>query len=209
MKIVIASNNPHKVKEISRYLKELPIQFLSLSDFPEIPPPVEDGRTFQENALKKARYVFQSTGISALGDDSGLEVDALNGEPGVLSARYARKPTDDQANNMKLLEKLKDIPPEGRTARFQCVLALVVPSTAEGDKAGKAFVFNGSCAGKIIFQPRGGRGFGYDPLFVPDGSDKTFGELDMSEKLKISHRGKALELLKSHLVSQILHLANH
>jgi XTP/dITP diphosphohydrolase len=201
MKIVIASNNPHKVKEISTHLSNLGMEFLSLLDFPDVPPPKEDGKTFEENAVKKARFAFEHTGLSALGDDSGLEVDVLNGEPGVLSARYAGEPTDDEANNSKLLEKLKGVPPERRIARFQCVLALVGPDSPllRRGAGGEVLVFHGTCPGKIIFHPRGTNGFGYDPLFVPGGYDKTFGELEMTEKLKISHRAKALDKLKDYI----------
>lgn len=210
MRIVIASNNRHKINEIKTYLHDLPIEFLSLLDFPHIPPPREDGITFEENAIKKARYVFKQTGIAALGDDSGLEVDALNSEPGVFSARYAGEPTDDEANNRKLIEKLKAVPLEKRTARFQCVLA-ICESRRSRDvaipkiKARNANIrtFPGTCPGKIIFEPRGAKGFGYDPLFVPNGFDKTFAELDMEEKLKISHRARALNQLREYLINRL------
>jgi XTP/dITP diphosphohydrolase len=191
-KIVIASNNPHKVNEIKYFLKDLPIEIVSQNDFPNVLPAVEDGRNFTDNALKKAKHLYEQTGFSSLGDDSGLTVDVLNGEPGVISARYAGEYATDEENNNKLLFKLKDIPPEKRTASFKCILALI---SAENEVK----TFAGECPGRIIFEPRGTKGFGYDPLFVPDGFSKTFAELDMTEKIKISHRGKALRELKEYL----------
>jgi XTP/dITP diphosphohydrolase len=150
-----------------------------------MPETVEDGETFQENAIKKAREAAQFTGILALADDSGLEVDCLDGLPGVHSARFAGEPKDDAANNAKLLTLMQDIPWEQRTARFRCVVALCTPQ-------GKVFTSDGSCEGYILEYLKGKGGFGYDPLFYVPDLNQTFAEIDIEIKNKISHRGKAL-----------------
>lgn len=183
MRLVLATNNKGKVKEFKELLGD--VEILSLSDFPDIPDIVEDGNTFEENAIIKAKTVAQATGLMALADDSGLEVDILNGQPGIYSARFAGAGKDDQKNNEKLLALLKDVPTEKRTARFRCVIAIVTP-------LGETYTADGKCEGLIGKEPVGHKGFGYDPLFIVPSYNKTFAELDLAEKNKISHRGKAL-----------------
>lgn len=156
----------------------------TLLDLPEIPDVEEDGATFQENAQKKAVEISLKTEAMVLADDSGLEVDILDGKPGVYSARYAGEPKDDRRNLEKLLDELKDI--EKRGAQFRCVLALA-------QKGEVLFTVEGICRGKIAFQAEGTNGFGYDPIFIPDGYDQTFGELSPDIKHSLSHRGKALQ----------------
>lgn len=192
MKMVLATRNKHKVEEIKEIIKlyldtELysKLEVLSASDFSGISDIEEDGNTFEENALKKAREVYRYTRLPAIADDSGIEVDFLNGEPGVLSARYAGKGATDEQNNAKLLKLLEDVPIEKRTARFKCVIAYV---DGEVEKT-----FDGMVKGKVIFQPKGKGGFGYDPLFVPDGFDLTYAEMPKDLKNRISHRSKAVE----------------
>lgn len=184
-KIVIATSNEHKLAEICQILNGVPAELLSLKDFPEIPPIEETGDTFEENAFVKARTVFNETGLLALGDDSGLEVEALGGAPGIYSARYAGGERDYAANNLKLLEELKNISPDKRIARFRCVVAIVGKDTER--------VIEGIVRGKIIGQLRGNTGFGYDPLFVPGGYNQTFAEMGELLKNKISHRAKAFQ----------------
>ncbi|WP_031513059.1 XTP/dITP diphosphatase [Desulfofalx alkaliphila] len=186
MKMVLASGNQGKLTELKTMLAHLNIEVLSLADYPEMPETVEDGHSFESNAQKKAREAAEYTGLLALADDSGLEVDFLNGQPGVHSARFAGEPKDDAANNEKLLQLLKGLPWEKRTARFRCVIAICTP-------AGEMYTADGSCAGFILEQSRGDGGFGYDPLFYVPQYDKTFAELTMEEKNKISHRGIALK----------------
>lgn len=183
MKLVIATTNKGKVAEISAVLKDSGIELLSLVDFPDIPDIDEDGSTFRENALKKARMTALSTGLAALADDSGLEVDALDGRPGVASARFA--PTAEERNE-KLLDLMKDVPDERRSARFVCALVLV---TADGH----VWTTERHCEGKITRHPAGNGGFGYDPVFFYEPLGKTFAALSRAGKNLISHRGLALE----------------
>jgi XTP/dITP diphosphohydrolase len=183
--ILLATNNQGKVRELVKLLGDLPFNVLSLQDFPEIGEIEEDGETFADNALIKARTAAGISRLLTLADDSGLEVDALQGRPGVHSARFAGEPKDDNANNAKLLELLRDVPSEQRTARFKSVIAVVAPS-------GEEFLTEGACEGVIGFAPKGTEGFGYDPLFFVTEFDKTFSELTLEEKNSISHRGKAL-----------------
>jgi XTP/dITP diphosphohydrolase len=190
--IVIASANEGKIKEIKNFLHGLDIELLTLSDFPDMPAIVEDGKTFEENALKKAKIVFEHSKLTTIADDSGLEVKYIGGEPGVSSARFAGDKATDQQNNEKLLGLLKNVPMDERKARFKCVLILY-------NSLYNNLVFEGKCDGYIIDEPKGDLGFGYDPLFVPEGFNKTFGELDLVTKNKISHRGKALNSLRSYL----------
>lgn len=183
MKLVIATRNRHKLEEI-REIFHIPwLEVVSAFDFPDVPDVVEDGETFEANAIKKAVTLAKATGLWALADDSGLEVDALNGAPGVYSARYAGEPVDYKANNRKLLQELRDAP--NRSARFRCVIALSNP-------AGETRVVDGRCEGTIGFEERGDKGFGYDPLFIPEGHTVTFAEMDAAAKHAISHRGRAL-----------------
>ncbi|MBN2036416.1 MAG: RdgB/HAM1 family non-canonical purine NTP pyrophosphatase [Chitinispirillaceae bacterium] len=192
-RIIVASGNSGKLREIAEILRDLPYELSSLRDhFTPLPAIPETGTTFLENALQKATWVFERTGIWALADDSGLEVDALDGAPGVHSARYAGPGADAAANNRKLLTQLERVPLSGRTARFTCVVVLVSSSNAY-------YHATGVCEGRIIEAPRGVQGFGYDPLFVPDGYDRTFAELPADEKHHISHRGKALAQLRRFL----------
>jgi XTP/dITP diphosphohydrolase len=211
--IVIATHNAHKVGEIHAILGG-GFQLLSLNDFPDAPKVVEDADTFVGNATKKALELARwlavahpptprATPLFVLADDSGLEVDALNGAPGVHSARFAAPDsaksgnTPDADNNARLLRLLKDVPAEKRTARFHCVIALteVTPRSAFRTP----HLFDGACEGRIGFEPCGKRGFGYDPLFTPVGFKQTFAALGEKVKNKLSHRAKALEKAKAFL----------
>ncbi|HMA64297.1 MAG: RdgB/HAM1 family non-canonical purine NTP pyrophosphatase [Fibrobacterota bacterium] len=188
-KIVVASGNKGKLAEIREILKDLPVELLPMSDlWNPVPDIDENGKSFFDNALIKAEYVFKRSGLWALADDSGLEVDSLSGEPGVYSARYAGKQGDNEANNALLLRKLNGVPPHLRTARFRCVMVLKtgISSTITSE---------GTCEGTIGFELKGKKGFGYDPLFVPTDETMTFAELSSEKKNQISHRGKALALL--------------
>lgn len=184
-KLVLATKNRGKVAEFAAFLAPLGIHVVALSDYQGAPDVCEDGATFEENAIKKARAAAAFTREIALADDSGLEVDFLGGQPGVLSARFAGCPGDDAANNAKLLKLLEGVPWEKRTARFRCVIAIATP-------AGEVYTAEGTCEGYIGFDPRGEGGFGYDPLFYVPAEGKTFAELDMATKNRISHRGHAL-----------------
>lgn len=193
-KLVIASRNEKKKRELLQIIGDLDLEVATLNDFPEAPEVEEDGLTFHENAVKKAREIAQFTGCMSLADDSGLDVDALGGLPGVHSARFAGEPSDDERNNQKLLKMLEGVPAQERTARFRCVIAIAFPD-------GRVETTEGTCEGRVGFAPKGSAGFGYDPLFIPDGFDMTFAELSPEVKNSISHRGKALqkalEMLKS------------
>jgi len=191
-KIVIASKNEGKIKEIKNFLHGLDIEILTLNDFPDVPEISEDGRTFEENAMKKAKTVFEHSKLTTLADDSGLEVRYIGDEPGVHSARFSGDNANDRQNNEKLLDLLKDVQMDDRRARFKCVLVLY-------NSLYNNIVFEGICEGYVIDEPKGELGFGYDPLFVPDGFTKTFGELDLVTKNKISHRGKALNSLRGYV----------
>ncbi len=182
-KLVIASRNDHKILEMEQLLSPLGIEVLSTKDFPNLEEVVEDRPTLKGNALKKARYVAAQTNLPALSDDTGLEVEDLNGEPGVYSARYAGPSASYEDNVIKLLDELSG--KENRKARFRTIVALV-----DGDEE---FTFEGICNGKIIEEQRGREGFGYDPIFMPVDYEHTFAELDSSKKNLISHRGKAVE----------------
>ncbi|MFH1096383.1 MAG: XTP/dITP diphosphatase [Candidatus Desantisbacteria bacterium] len=186
MKLVIASRNKGKIEEIKKYLSDTPIEVVSLSEYPAIPEVIEDGHSFEENAAKKAIFVAEYTQEIALSDDSGLEVDCLHGEPGVLSARFGGDNLDDNGRNQLLLERMKNIPLADRTAHFTCAIAIVDPE-------GWIKIVKGQCQGSIDFVQRGEQGFGYDPVFIPTGYTATFAELGIEEKNKFSHRAKALE----------------
>lgn len=195
-RLVLSSRNNYKLTELKGLLSDLEIQIASLKDFPEMPPVVEDGKTFKENAAKKALAAAQFTKLLALADDSGLEVDALHGQPGVLSARFSGEGATDEANNARLLELLRDVPEGKRAARFRCAIAIATPE-------GQIEYAEGSCEGAIAFAPRGTNGFGYDPLFMPDGfGGRTFAELQPGEKNAISHRGRALAATRQLLVAR-------
>jgi len=184
MRLVLATRNAGKVRELVSLLGPLGVEVASLADYPGLPDIPEEGETFEDNAVFKAREVARLTGEIALADDSGLEVDALGGKPGVHSARFAGEPKDDAANNAKLLRLLEGVSPEKRTARFRCVVALATPG-------GKVYTAEGVSEGVIIDRPRGENGFGYDPLFYVPDLGRTFAELDMETKNGISHRGRA------------------
>ena len=185
MKLALATRNRGKVREMAAILAPLKIEVLYLDNYPDFPEVEEDGMTFLENAVKKALVTARATGEIALADDSGLEVDCLDGPPGVHSARFAGEPKDDCANNEKLLALMVDVPPERRTARFRCAIAVATPG-------GEVHTAEGTCEGVIIGEARGSGGFGYDSLFYLPGYGKTFAELDPAIKNKISHRGRAL-----------------
>ena len=190
--LVIASKNVHKVREIKEILAGLPLVVAGISEVADLPEIAEDGDTFEANAVKKALAAAKATGCMALADDSGLMVDYLGGEPGVLSARYAGSPRSDERNNAKLLAEMAGVPWEERDAHFHCVIAVAAPD-------GEVTTYRGVCSGKIGFEPRGANGFGYDPLFVVPELSQTFAELDPSVKNRISHRAKALAQLKEGL----------
>jgi XTP/dITP diphosphohydrolase len=192
-RLVVATGNAHKLEEIRAILSErhhLDVELVSMRDL-GVPEPVEDGTTFEANALIKARACVEATGLAALADDSGLEVDALDGAPGVNSARYAGEPSDDAANNAKLIAALADLPAERRTARFVCAAALVTPEGLEQVRLG-------TMTGHLVATPQGEHGFGYDPYFVSDaaGDQRTNAQLTPAEKQAISHRGAAFRALR-------------
>lgn len=192
MKVVLASRNPKKVTELQRILEPLApeIVVLGLADVAEYEEPLETEPTFEGNALIKARACVAATGLPSLADDSGLCVDALNGMPGVLSARWSGQ--DDAANNALLLSQLRDVPDHRRGAQFRCAVALCRPD-------GRELVEFGVMPGRILHAEHGDGGFGYDPLFAADGYDVSTAELTSQEKDAISHRGKALRLIATHL----------
>ncbi|OGQ26253.1 MAG: non-canonical purine NTP pyrophosphatase, RdgB/HAM1 family [Deltaproteobacteria bacterium RIFCSPHIGHO2_02_FULL_50_15] len=189
MELVIASNNSGKIKEISTALRSFPLAVRQLSEFPRLPPIVEDQKTFEGNALKKARSISQFIGKLTLADDSGLIVPHLKGQPGIYSARYAGPQATDEENNQKLLQELQEVTGEARQAIFTCYLALVHPS-------GQERVIKGECEGMIATELQGRYGFGYDPLFFIPSLQKTMAQLSLAEKMQWSHRGQALSQLK-------------
>lgn len=195
-RIVIASRNKGKIAEFKELLRDLPAEILTLTDFPSIPEIQETGSSFRENALLKARAVTAATGLIALADDSGLEVDYLGGAPGVYSSRYAGRAQDDGANNRKLLAALGGVPLHKRTARFRCVIAIITPKGGE-------YLSEGICEGRIALAPRGEGGFGYDPLFLVPSLGKTFAELGPEVKNRISHRAQAMRNARD-LLARIL-----
>jgi XTP/dITP diphosphohydrolase len=196
MKIVFASSNEGKVKEINKMLEGMEIELVSLSNYSHVPEIVEDGKSFLENALKKAKIISEFTGEIVLADDSGLQVEVLGGEPGIYSARYAGEKATDAENNTKLLDKLKNIPQEKRTAFFSCVLVLYRID-------GSYDYFEGKWNGQIIDERRGNNGFGYDPIFLVPELKMTAAELPAEIKNKISHRGQAFARLKKSLEGKI------
>jgi XTP/dITP diphosphohydrolase len=199
LNIVLASSNPAKLAELRALLSDLPIELVAIGDVLRVPfSVVEDGTTFEDNAMLKARAASDATGMLALADDSGLEVEVLGGRPGVRSARFAHERATDAENNAALLRELTDIEEEQRLARFRCVLSLASPWEAE------VLTAEGRCEGRIASTPRGSGGFGYDPLFVVSGFDgRTMAELSEDEKNSISHRARAVGALRAPLVSAI------
>jgi XTP/dITP diphosphohydrolase len=190
--LLVASGNKGKLREFAELLKGVVDTILSPADFPGLPEVEEDGATFAENALKKARSAALFTGLPVLADDSGLSVDILDGRPGVYSARFAGPGATDADNNALLLRELSGIPAERRQAAFHCVIALCRPD-------GSCLTFDGSLPGVILEAPRGSGGFGYDPLFLVPEFGQTFSELPLEIKNSISHRGRAMQLLKAAL----------
>lgn len=189
-KLIVATKNKGKMKEIEEILAGLPYEVVSMEDAGISQDIDEYGSTFEENALIKAKEIAEITGEMVMADDSGLEVDFLNGAPGIYSARYAGEGASDSDRNHKLLNALKDVPFEKRTARFVCAIAVVFPE-------GESFTVRGTCEGYIGFEPRGNHGFGYDPLFFIQEYHKTVAEMSSEQKNQISHRGSALrQMLK-------------
>ncbi len=191
--LLIGSNNRKKAAELAALLEGMPYAVKVLGDFPPVEEPAEDADTFEGNAMKKARYYAAKHGVACVADDSGLVVDALDGAPGVHSARYAGAHGDDEANIEKLLDALAETPWHERTARFVCCAAYVEP----GSDA--VHIETGTVEGHISVEPFGDNGFGYDPVFVPENHDCTFAEMDPEDKHAISHRGRAFEKLRNYL----------
>ncbi len=187
MSLLISSRNDHKIREIRSILGRPGLVILSAMDFPDLPDVEEDGDTFAANALKKARELAKATGVWTIADDSGLEVDALDGRPGIYSARYAGVHGRDADNNAKLLRDMDAVTDRG--CQFHSAVALVAPD-------GREWLAEGICRGTLLREGRGNGGFGYDPLFVPDGFSQTFAELGPEQKNRISHRAKALAKAK-------------
>ncbi len=195
MEIVVATRNQKKIEEIGRILDASDVTLLGLEDFPACPEVQETGSTFEENAVLKAKAVSGHTGRPALADDSGLEVYALGGAPGIYSARFAGEGAADSGNAEKLLREMQSVPDAQRGARFVCVMALAYPD-------GHISIFTGTVEGSIGIAPKGKAGFGYDPVFYPRGHERTFAEMSPSEKDSLSHRARALERLKEYLINK-------
>jgi XTP/dITP diphosphohydrolase len=195
--IILATRNRGKIREFQELLSGFDIEIKSLLDFGPVPAVIEDGETFEDNAYKKAFQTARMLGFPALADDSGLVVEALSGEPGVRSARYAGEQATDLENNLKLLEAMKG--QKNRNAAFECVIAIAVPR-------GPALIYQGRCEGEIACEMSGSQGFGYDPLFYFPPLQRTFAHLSMSEKNSISHRGRAMTELKSEFEKVLLWL---
>jgi len=195
MTIVLATKNKDKIREIRKILSDLTVEFKTMADFPDMPDVEEDGATLEENALKKAMEFHKFTGLPALADDTGLEVDALSGAPGVFSSRFAGEEASYEDNRKKLLEELKDVPEENRGAQFRCVVAF-----ADGSRR---MTTEGIVRGKILTEEQGTGGFGYDPVFWVPEFEKTFAEMDLEKKNMISHRGIAFREMKARLESYI------
>ena len=198
--LVLASRNAGKTSEIRDLLKAFPVQICNLDDFGPLPEVEEDGETFDENAYKKAYFAARVLGLPALADDSGLVVEALGGAPGVYSARFAGDNASDADRCAKLLDAMKGH--NQRNAAFECVLSIAVPE-------GPALTYEGRCEGQITHQPRGKSGFGYDPIFFYPPSNKTFAEMTMAEKSKVSHRGRALQELLSEFDKVLIWIRQH
>lgn len=192
LKVIIATKNAGKAKEFIKMFEPYNIEVKTLLDFPEFAEIEETGETFEENAILKAEAVCAQLGVMAVADDSGIMVDALDGRPGIYSARYAGIAKDDEANNDKLLEELKNVPKEQRTARYYCALAFASPNH-------RTITVHDTCEGVILSERRGTNGFGYDPLFYLPERGKTMAEITPQEKNEISHRAKALRKLDDHL----------
>jgi XTP/dITP diphosphohydrolase len=195
-KLVLATHNKHKAEELQAMLKDLGVEVLTLDAFPQVAEIVEDAETIEGNAIKKAKEVSELTGLPAMADDTGLEVFYLNKAPGVYSSRYAGPGATYADNCRKLLATLKGVPPRRRGAQFRCVLALVAQGMSP-------ILEEGICRGTIIESPRGEGGFGYDPIFLPDGYMQTFAEMPLDVKNGLSHRGRALQKMREKLESRL------
>ena len=201
-KLVLATRNQGKIEEFRRILEELApgqIDLIDVDQFPHLVDVDETGLSFEENSLLKARYTSEATGLPAIADDSGLCVDALNGDPGIYSARWAGTHGDDRANLEKVLDQLKDVPDENRTAYFICVASLVLPD-------GRQKVAEGRFEGHILHSPVGNNGFGYDPIFQPLGMSISSAQMSAEEKDLVSHRGKSLRSLAPHVIQMLASL---
>jgi XTP/dITP diphosphohydrolase len=200
--LLLATRNKGKIEEFRRILDAIApgqIELLGLDEFPELHDVVEDGKTFQENAIKKAREMSLATGLPAIADDSGLCVDALNGDPGIFSARWAGSHGDDQANTAKVLMQLSEIPDEKRSAHFTCVAALFLPD-------GRSHCEEAHFDGWILRAPIGEHGFGYDPIFRPEGYEISSAQMSAEEKDAISHRGKSLRAIAPQVIGLLTSL---
>ncbi len=200
--LVLATRNQGKITEFRRILEELApgqIELIGVDQFPDLVDVDETGSTFEENSLLKSRYTCAATGLPAIADDSGLCVDFLNGDPGIFSARWAGNHGDDQANIEKLLEQLKDVPDDKRTARFKCVASLVLPD-------GREQIAEGRFEGHILHAPVGENGFGYDPIFQPLGLSISSAQMSAQEKDLVSHRGKSLRAIAPHVIQMLASL---
>jgi XTP/dITP diphosphohydrolase len=201
-KLVLATRNQGKITEFRRILEELApgqIELIGVDQFPDLVDVEETGSTFEENSLLKARYTCEATGLPAIADDSGLCIDALNGDPGIFSARWAGSHGDDQANIEKVLKQLKDVPDENRTAYFICVASLVMPD-------GRHTVAEGRFLGNILHAPVGQNGFGYDPIFQPLGLSISSAQMSAEEKDLVSHRGKSLRAIAPDVIQMLASL---
>jgi XTP/dITP diphosphohydrolase len=196
MTFVIATGNKHKLEEIQRILAPLGVDVLSLAQAGVHSEVEETGTTFEQNAVLKALVVSRAADMPCIADDSGLEVDALNGAPGIYSARYAGEYATDDQRILKLLTALEGVPSEARTARFVCAICCIFPD-------GRSFIVKGECEGSIAFERSGQSGFGYDPVFIEESTGKTFAQLTDAEKDMLSHRGKALNAFKNKLKEYI------
>ncbi len=190
--VVLATRNPGKVRELTALLADLPLEVKSLLDFPEVPPLAEEAATYAVNAVAKALAVARATGLIAVADDSGLDVDALEGEPGVHSSRWLGEGATDADRNAALLARLAGVPAERRTARFRAVVAVAHPD-------GSVRTFEGVVEGRIADRPAGGEGFGYDPIFLVSGEGRTMAELETALKNRISHRARAIRSAREYL----------
>lgn len=197
MRIVLATANRDKVREMRHALAGLAVEILTRDDFPEVPEVIEDGVTLDENAVKKARAVCDATGLPSVADDTGLEVDALDGEPGVYSSRFAGPDASYADNVQLLLQKMEGVPEGRRGARFRCVVALAEPTGAD-------ILVEGTCEGRILAESRGSDGFGYDPVFFVPGVGRTFAEMSVEEKDRLSHRGMAMARMRKVLAERFL-----
>ncbi len=200
MKLVLATRNPGKVRELKELFKDIDIEVVTIDEFEYIPEVIEDGKSFRENALKKAKVIADSTGEFAIADDSGLEVEYLNGRPGIYSSRYAGEGAADKENNEKLLSEMEGVCSSERGASFCCVIALIGPGIEK--------TFEGTCCGSIAFEPKGEKGFGYDPIFYIPSINQTMAELDPEKKNSISHRAKAFDSLKKWLKEHMDEIAS-